>query len=384
MMLDDGIEISLFETYMDQEMGHLSASSKLTYKKVVSSFIMKNVGDLSLAETYNEFLARKVKKSECRYNTAYYALKYFIKYKFGKAANGILDKLIKTSSNTSMKTKKRQFTDEEVLNIINSIPSYNHKLIAYIQFFTGLRAGDVLRMQRGIGKYDGGSINWAPHPKTGNQVLKLNVMGKGGRVYNRYIVEPSVCKLLSNYCDLFTFKDKEADMAKIKETIKKNKGSLFNDVELETYATNALGSKMIAETADLKELGTIELEGAFGYEKVYLDKNNVLGKVSIEQNYYFIDNDTYRSSSKKFISIYNRSYIKYWRAIKMAIVSQGYDVKEFATHDFRRNYAQRVWKNFNGDINVLKSALGHKDITTTLRYLQQSGLDNIDIADMVQ
>ena len=55
----------------------------------------------------------------------------------------------------------------------------------------------------------------------------------------------------------------------------------------------------------------------------------------------------------------------------------GIDVTAFATHDFRRCYARRVWTRYK-DVHVLQELLNHVNPATTMRYLKQSGMQNID------
>jgi len=72
------------------------------------------------------------------------------------------------------------------------------------------------------------------------------------------------------------------------------------------------------------------------------------------------------------------NYQWYWIDLKQALNSAGINRDDFATHDFRRCFARRNWDKFK-DVLILQKALRHKDPKTTLRYLEQSGLDTIDI-----
>jgi len=71
------------------------------------------------------------------------------------------------------------------------------------------------------------------------------------------------------------------------------------------------------------------------------------------------------------------NYWWYWANLKEALQSTGINKKDFATHDFRRCFARRAWE-INPDIHRLQSLLNHSDPKVTLRYLEQSGLKNID------
>lgn len=79
-----------------------------------------------------------------------------------------------------------------------------------------------------------------------------------------------------------------------------------------------------------------------------------------------------------------RNYNKYFLDLSEAIRKSGViDKKYFSTHDFRRCFARKAWEKYK-DVDKLKRLLNHSDASTTLRYLQQSGLQNIDIFEEMQ
>lgn len=73
----------------------------------------------------------------------------------------------------------------------------------------------------------------------------------------------------------------------------------------------------------------------------------------------------------------NMNYLWYWTDLKQALQTANIDKTQFATHDFRRSFSRRAWTQ-SKDIYRLQSLLGHRDPKTTLKYLEQSGLKNID------
>jgi len=97
-------------------------------------------------------------------------------------------------------------------------------------------------------------------------------------------------------------------------------------------------------------------------------------------NFYFVEKGEYGSrsgdTSNEFKMI-RMNYRWYWADLKQALQTAGVSRKEFATHDFRRCFARRCWEKYK-DIYVLKSVLNHSRTDTTLRYLEQSGLNNVD------
>jgi len=71
------------------------------------------------------------------------------------------------------------------------------------------------------------------------------------------------------------------------------------------------------------------------------------------------------------------NYHWFWEDLKQALNTVGVDKDDWATHDFRRCFARRVWDKYK-DIHVLQGLLHHSDPKTTLRYLEHSGLKNVD------
>lgn len=97
-------------------------------------------------------------------------------------------------------------------------------------------------------------------------------------------------------------------------------------------------------------------------------------------DYYFLEQLEKNSKNLSYhndYNLYKNNYWRFWVDLKEAIQSCGISKEEFATHDFRRCFARRAWKKYK-DIHVLQSLLNHRDATVTLRYLEQSGLKNID------
>lgn len=80
---------------------------------------------------------------------------------------------------------------------------------------------------------------------------------------------------------------------------------------------------------------------------------------------------------RDFFQLYNYNYKQYWMDLKQALNKSGIAPQDFATHDMRRCFARRVWEKYK-DIHVLQSMLNHSDPKVTLKYLEQSGLKNVD------
>jgi len=99
------------------------------------------------------------------------------------------------------------------------------------------------------------------------------------------------------------------------------------------------------------------------------------------KDYIFLKESTLNRRTIKNVvdetSLLALNYNQYLFDLKSALMSAGVDLKMFATHDFRRCFARRCWEKYK-DVNILQSVLNHADSKTTLLYLRQSGLKNID------
>jgi site-specific recombinase XerD len=89
------------------------------------------------------------------------------------------------------------------------------------------------------------------------------------------------------------------------------------------------------------------------------------------------ETESWKTPLPDSVKMFRYNYDEYWKDLKMALQSCGYAPKDFATHDMRRCFARRVWERYK-DIHVLQSMLNHSDPKVTLKYLEQSGLKNVD------
>jgi len=102
--------------------------------------------------------------------------------------------------------------------------------------------------------------------------------------------------------------------------------------------------------------------------------------------YYFIDMGQKRKKQSKIDNEYlmvRMNYEWYVTDLKQALELAGVNRNDFATHDFRRCFARNHWEKYK-DMEKLKRILNHAEVSTTLRYLKQSGLDTIDMFEEMQ
>jgi integrase len=105
------------------------------------------------------------------------------------------------------------------------------------------------------------------------------------------------------------------------------------------------------------------------------------------EDYYFLEFPTYRDMKPEKrgneFHLMRLNYIDYWADLKQALNMNGLDMKDFSTHDFRRCFARRVWERYK-DVQILQKLLNHENPAVTLKYLQQSGLQNVDLFKELQ
>ncbi len=99
----------------------------------------------------------------------------------------------------------------------------------------------------------------------------------------------------------------------------------------------------------------------------------------ISDEYYFMEQKGNKMKGKNFkrFANYKSNYISYYRDLKQAMYKIGVSHKDFATHDYRRCYARRVWTRYK-DLQILQQLLNHASPITTMLYLKHSGLQNVD------
>ena len=286
------MDLSLFNEWLGTR--NLKDSTIYIYIQVITKFLSFNP-EIDVIDDYNNFIIEGAIKKR---NTHYYSvLKNFIEFKFknNDLKNKLIGSLIKPPIRHDYIRERRHLSDEEIMEVINSIKKKKHRILALIQTLTGVRAGDVLGLEEG-------SI--MPEKYEGKEVLRLNIIGKGN---------------------------------------KRNVVFIHNKVAQQVIWDYILNSNPITNYYFLEK-------GAMRGREGTLDNKNRLMKMN---------------------------YVWYWYDLKQALDAYGINKTDFASHDFRRCFARKVWERWK-DVHVLKKILNHVDASTTLRYLEQSGLHTID------
>lgn len=181
-------DVSLFQQYL-KDRRKLADSSINMYVSSIVKFLVTDP-DLENLEDYNNFLIQYTVKKRC--NHYYSILRAFIDFKIPDAATRkrLQDGMIKPPERNDIVRTRRYLTEEKILEVINYLDDYKHKVVALIQTLTGVRAGDIFRTHIG---------NILPEEYKGNPVLRLNLTGKGGKLYPVYIHDDVAQQMIMNY-----------------------------------------------------------------------------------------------------------------------------------------------------------------------------------------
>ena len=293
MFLKDSFIISEYIEWLITKK-QLKPSSLRVYRIVCVVFISENYDRLDDINAYNDYIIKKGIKQRSPHVHA--MLKSFIQFYIQDAGkrHTMIENLITPEFFDGPLTEKKYLSEDQIINVINSLQKPKFKIVSLIQNITGARAGDVLSIKRG---------NIIPELYEGKNVLKIVIDGKGNKRNVVYIHDPLIQTLIMDYI--------------------------------------------------IKHIENID--------------------------FYFLNKYTnwYHSVHGKEAMLIKNNYKAYMRDLDRALKLNGLSSKEFGTHDYRRCFARRVWSKYK-DLVILQDLLNHQNPATTIRYLKQSGLKNID------
>lgn len=151
---------------------------------------------------------------------------------------------------------------------------------------------------------------------------------------------------------------------------------------------------ILAEDYEGKEVLRLNIVGKRGKRNVIFIHDEVAKEIVLEyvttnpgiEGYYFLEegkmNGRHGNLESEWLMV-QMNYQWFWADLKQSLNKNKVSKEDFATHDFRRCFARRAWERYK-DVYVLKNLLNHVDPKTTLRYLDQSGLKNIDYLKEMQ
>jgi len=293
MSKDKTIELGLFTMYM-RDRG-LHQSTVQIYTSIVQRFLVSNP-NIEKLEDYNNFLIKHaVKKSQYNYP---YALMKFIEYiiEDTKLKNELTKGLIRRPLKDKQKDGVR-LTTEQIKDVIHNIALDKYKLIAKLQFETGVRANDIIS----------GMTTKNIHEDTENEkrILRLRLQTKGSKMVNVILRDQKLIDELLYYSKLHS-------------------------------------------------------------------KRIIIPQENIDDEFVFLSPPKKSEGRYNSFFIANTVYNGYWKHIKKALNICNIDYKDWATHDFRRNFARVLYKKSGHDLELLKNALNHSRLDTTIKYVKSS------------
>ena len=106
-----------------------------------------------------------------------------------------------------------------------------------------------------------------------------------------------------------------------------------------------------------------------------------IGNLAPDEEFLFLDRSG--RGSKTPFSLLKNNYLRYLRDLKQSLTVLGISYHDFATHDWRRAFARKVWE-LHKDPHLLKNALHHRSFRTTERYLRDSGMQNVELLEEME
>lgn len=292
MKLEPGIDMTEFKVYLDS--CPLSPKTKENYLQILKRFY--KLYDKITNENLNDFFIKFVHKKRCY--DYFYGMKKFIIFRYPPTEQKELLKGLYPGRLKTIKIHRLYLSVEQRKQLLLNIEEPRHQIIALMQYLTGGRIGDVLKIKRG----------WIT--KVENQLI-IHMICKGDKTRKVYITNKDYVNIIWTW-----LQDNIYDSGYCFMDIKKSKNGVI------------LGKT---------------------------DEYNM-----VRHNYYY-----------------------YWVDLKEALHSIGIDYKLYATHDWRRCFANDVYSSTK-DLLQLQSLLGHDVCSTTARYISNTGLVAKDTLEAYQ
>jgi len=204
MIFENTMSPILFRQYLETK--GLADSTIYNYTKAIEHFLKDspNVNDL---HSYNSFLIKVMAKPNKRATFYYAAIKHFINFNCNQqVAKKISSGLIRPQERDP-KISRQYLDKEKRTEILNYLFGLNEKhfIIALIQMQTGVRIGDILRLELG-------NINWEKYKN--KQILRFDIIGKRQKRKTTYITNYDMAKIVWDWIEVndLNIKDEEFDL----------------------------------------------------------------------------------------------------------------------------------------------------------------------------
>ena len=157
--------------------------------------------------------------------------------------------------------------------------------------------------------------------------------------------------------------------------------TLKKNIKFSMYKDDSGNSSIVLDITFQKKGDRVSTIPLFNPHLIeYIKKH--LSYVSGEEDYAFLDRSVVNKENvNSMFHLERRNYYLYYHDLRQSCESLGYKTSDFSTHDWRRNFANKIWVDVlhKTDIVALQRAMGHAHIETTTCYLRQSGLESREI-----
>lgn len=183
---------SIYQIYLETK--KLTEGTIELYVGVITCFILRNP-DLKEINSYNNFLLEKTVKGRSGY--CHYAMRHYVKWKIQDPAlrNKILEGLI-TPKESDPIYHTNYLTPGRREKIIENIKHEKHRIVASLQYKTGARVGDILKLKRGAITYE----NY-----NGKVVMRIDIIGKRGVRNPKWIFDQILQEDIIDYISTHRF-----------------------------------------------------------------------------------------------------------------------------------------------------------------------------------
>ena len=349
----------------------LSEGTVKAYYGAIKRFLFTNP-NLKDSKSYGNFLVKFVRASNDEKDKGVYTRKNINYYysSMGRFVDDyiedkelkkkILEGLPKPVGDLPIKSRT-YVSKKGLLKLISNLESEKHRVIALIMCVTGIRVGDCLKIKQG---------DIIEETFKDERTLKLNVIGKRDKQNVCYVHVPWIIDKVLNFINKNDYElGYHFLQSRFEDTVKENK-FIINKYSKKRYRYIKVLKDGIIKGAKIGDIIDLNKSG--------LDKEETIDMLRDEfDNCDIIFYKPCAGIITNLHSIVQYNYTRFWVDLKQAMHKVGLKKEEFALHDFRRCYSRDVWDETK-DLELLKKLLNHKNISTTLRYLQTSGAERVE------
>lgn len=391
--------LQLFNEWLDTKYSDLVYGTRRNYKESARRFILQDPKpDVTAHADYNNFLIDKTRGKEndprvqadptykARQNLEYmyYGLKKYVEYlKVIKIidkikADELMDRFPRPIKKENTKREKRT-SQPELVKVLECVKNPKNLLVGLIMLHTGKRIGTILGIKR---------TDVDPRYNDDQPHIAIRVVEKQSKADIIFIYDPYTIELFKRYFAtepldhgyLFLETTKWAGKDKVAEP-----KDMFTSNEdcLEIRDLQRVEAKLDLKDSERRVGKKLYLK-AMLRENKNLQRKDILAELEdlIWEGALILH--IAEAQIKNLWRFKHLNYLMFDRDLKLAAEAAGLKYKGITPHTFRRAYAARVWHESGKDIKMVKDALNHTNIETTLKYIKHEGLERKELDRRLQ